>query len=170
MKESHAFHIPRRTHYGDCCGLDCPIRSYEHQQPAAEPAKAEPNRAKIVPVVQLKPGETKDLLLSTDCTVGVTRSGGLDIREIGSKGREAFQSSKVWKKDGVVVEVPDFGEASKGASLPLFAPLKKRGLDAFLVKVTAAPDAKPALYDLHIADFTCNGTCDTDFRVLVSPN
>jgi hypothetical protein len=36
-----------------------------------------------------------------------------------------------------------------------------------VVKVSAAQEAKPALVNLHIADETCSGTCDTGFRVLV---
>jgi hypothetical protein len=77
------------------------------------------------------------------------------------------EAGKVWKRDGVTVEVPDFVEATKVAAAPLYSPLKAKGIDAFVVKVTAAKDAKPGLYDLHVADETCAGTCDTDFRVLI---
>jgi hypothetical protein len=128
---------------------------------------AEPARAKIVPVVLLKAGEQKELLLSMRCTAGATRSGGLDVREVGAAERNGFQSSKAWNQNGVTVEVPSFDEGRKQASSPRFAPLKKAGIDAFSVKITAAKDAKPGAYNLHLADFTCNGTCETDFRVLV---
>ena len=137
------------------------------QQPKAESTKAEPARARIAPVIVLKPGEQKELLLSTVCTVGVTRSGGLDIREIGGKERPGLTSKKVWKRNGVVIEVPDFETGAKQAAARQYEPLKKAGIDVFSVKVTASKDAKPGAYALHLADFTCNGTCETDFRVLV---
>jgi hypothetical protein len=101
------------------------------QQSQTETAKAERGRARIVPVVMLKPDENKELLLSAACTVGVTRSGGLDIRGIGGKEREGFESSKVWKRDGGVVEVPNAVEGTKEAASPLYEPLKKRGFNAF---------------------------------------
>jgi hypothetical protein len=132
------------------------------QPPKTETPKGGPAKARIVPVVMLKPGETKELLLSTWCTVGITRSEGLLVRETTDKAT----GGKVWKRDGVTVEVPGFEEATKAAA-PVYSALKKQGLDAFIVKVTAAKDAKPGLYDLHVADFTCSGACDTDFRVLV---
>ena len=52
------------------------------EQPKPKLEKTEPSRFRIVPVVMLKPGETKELVLSTKCTVGLTRSGGLSVREI----------------------------------------------------------------------------------------
>jgi hypothetical protein len=45
--------------------------------------------------------------------------------------------------------------------------MARKGLNAFLVRVTAAADAREGLHELHIADETCGGTCATDFRVLV---
>src|SRR5262249_51220918 len=133
------------------------------QQPQAGAVKGGPSKARIVPVVMLKPGETKELLLSTWCTVGLTRGAGLLVRETA----ETAEGGKIWKRGGVTVEVPGFVEATRAAAAPVYSPLKKKGLDAFTVKVTAAKDAQPGLYDLHIADVTCSGTCDTDFRVLV---
>jgi hypothetical protein len=137
------------------------------EQPKTEPAKAEPAKARIVPVVALKPGESKELLLSTSCTVGITRSGGLDVREIGDKGRAGLTSARVWKRNGIVAEVPDFDAGEKEAAKPKYESLRKAGVNVFSVKVMAAKDAKPGVYNLHLADFTCNGTCETDFRVLV---
>src|SRR5262245_49057104 len=98
-------------------------------QPKAESAKTEPARAKIVPVVVLKPGEQKELLLSTACTVGATRSGGLDVREIGGEQRPGLTSAKVWKRNGVVVEVPDFDTGEKQAAAPEYEPLRKAGVN-----------------------------------------
>jgi hypothetical protein len=136
------------------------------QQPESQPAK----KARIVPVVMLKPGETKELLLSTWCTVGLTRSAGLQVGEM-KDGRFRVQKEdkdgKRWKAEGVTVEVADFEVAAKAAAAHEHAALKKRGLDAFVVKVAATKEARPGLYDLHIADETCSGNCDTDFRVLV---
>lgn len=137
------------------------------QQTQAEPAKAEAAKTKIVPLVVLKPGEQKELFLSTVCAVGDNRSGGLDIREIGGEERRGFTSAKVWKRNGVMVEVLDFEAGEKQAAAPQYEPLKKAGVSVFSVKVTASKEAKPGAYNLHLADFTCNGTCVTDFRVLV---
>jgi hypothetical protein len=145
------------------------------QQPKKEakeaPAAKEPD-PKIVPVVLVKPGETKELLMSTWCHLGITRGGGLSVKMMkgGSFDGEADNNdrfSKVWKLAGITVEVPDFGEAEKAAALPVYAPLKEKGINAFVVKVTAAEDAKPGLLNLHLADSTCSGNCASDFRVLV---
>src|SRR4051812_31922664 len=71
------------------------------QPPKTKPAKVDPSKARIVPVVMLKRGETKEILPSTRWTVGMTRSDGLHVRETEGKAARA----KVWKRDGVVVEV-----------------------------------------------------------------
>ncbi len=148
------------------------LRPSGAEQTAKKPTNEEQPSSKITPVVMLKPGEKKELLLSTWCRVGVTRGGGLSVGVM-EKGRVQYQSefgwqkSKVWKRDGLTLEVPDFGEAEKVAAQPVYAPLKEKGLNAFVVKVTAAKDAKPGLLNVHVADSTCSGNCDTDFRVLV---
>lgn len=137
------------------------------QQSKVESPETEPARERIVPVVLLKPGERKDLLLSTKCTVGATRSGGFDVREIEGDAAHAALSAKVWKQNGVMVEVPDFETGLKQSALPQYELLKKAGVNVFSVSVAASEDAQPGAYNLHLADFTCNGTCATDFRVLV---
>jgi hypothetical protein len=133
------------------------------EEPKLAP-NAEPPRERIVPVVALKPGEAKELLLSTVCTL-FTRGGGLHIRDL--DGGVVQNERTVWKSEGITVEVPEMGEAAKEVAAPIYAPLKDKGLSAFVVKVSASKEAKPGLVNLHIADTTCNGTCDTDFRVLV---
>ncbi len=142
------------------------------QQPKTEaPAAQEPN-PKIIPVVAVKPGESKELLMSTWCHLGPTRGGGLSVKMMsgGTFDGQADNNdrfSKVWKMAGVTVEVPDSAEAEKVAALPVYAPLKEKGINAFVVKVTAAEDAKPGLLNLHLADSTCSGHCESDFRVLI---
>ena len=42
--------------------------------------------------------------------------------------------------------------------------LKEKGINAFVVKVTAAENAKPGLLNLHLADTTCSGSCASDRR------
>jgi hypothetical protein len=59
------------------------------------------------------------------------------------------------------------GEATQAASAPAYKPLTDQGLSAFVVTVSAAKDAKPRQIEMHLADETCSGTCETDFRVLV---
>jgi hypothetical protein len=130
----------------------------------SDPApKEEPQKGRIVPVVSLKPGETKELLMSAPCAL-LTRGGGLLVRDM---GESASKERTVWRKNGVTVELPNMGEAAKAASAPIYEPLKSKGLSPFVVKVSASKDAKIGLIDLHIADETCSGTCSTDFRVLV---
>ena len=132
----------------------------------AEGKTAEPKVGRIVPVVVLRPGEVQEITLASRCTVGLTRSGGLTIREMGAQKERAF--NRTWKKDGLTLEIPDESAASKAAEAPIYAPLKKKNLQVFTVKVSAGKDAKPGLYELHVADYTCSGDCETDLRVLVA--
>jgi hypothetical protein len=137
------------------------------QQPVPEAGHDEAAKTRIVPVVMLKPGEQKELFMSTTCTVSVTRGGGLDIQEIGGMGHPVIRKHKIWEEDGLIVKVPDFAEASKEAAAPQYKALGERGLSLFRVKIEATKDIKPALHEFHLADITCNGTCQTDFRVLI---
>jgi len=129
--------------------------------PSAQP---EPSKGRIVPVVVLKPGESRELHLSTSCAL-ITRGRGLLVREM--KSGVAQKESTIWERDGVTVEVPNFSEAVAAAGAASHLPLKTAGLWAFVVKVSATDEARPGLINLHIADETCGGTCETDFRVLV---
>jgi hypothetical protein len=130
----------------------------------AQPPKTEPEKdSRILPVIVLKSGETKELVMSVYCHLGITRGGGLSVKLMG----DAAKSTKIWKRDGVNVEVPDFDEAVKGTNAAIYAPLKEKNLNAFTVKVTTTSDAKPGLLNFHLADETCSGSCASDFRVLV---
>jgi hypothetical protein len=138
----------------------------------AQAPKAEDAKMRIVPVVVLKPGETKELLLSTWCTVGITRGKGLSVRELRADGNDPFpdknrKDPRVWTGDGVTVKVPDFDEATEFTRQAKFKPLAKDHIEVFKVTVSAAKDAKPRAFEMHLADNTCAGTCTTDFRVLV---
>jgi len=151
-------------------GFKAVNHSAAHQP--TEPTPVELPKLKIVPLVVLKAGETKELLLSTRCTVGITRSEGLQVGEM-LDGQFTVDDSdqetngRVWQRHGLSAEVPDFKKATLFAALPEYEPLKKNGIDAFVVVVAAAKDAQAGLHELHIADATCSGTCVTDFRVLV---
>ena len=138
------------------------FRTSEAQQSKATPPP-EPSK-RIVPVVALEPGETKELLVCAPCHL-LTRGGGLIVKSMGEAADK--QERTVWKKDGVTVEVPKMGEAAQAAAAPAYKPLADKGLSAFVVTVTAAKDAKPRQIEMHLADETCSGTCETDFRVLV---
>lgn len=129
------------------------------------------DKLEIVPLITLKPGETKELLFSTWCTVGVTRGGGFSLAEM-IDGKPSFKNSKLkgnreFNKQGVTISVPDFTEGTKFANAAEFAPLKKFDLDAFRVTVTASVEAQPGVLEMHLVDATCAGHCKTDFRVLV---
>lgn len=136
------------------------------QDAAPEKESADAAKFKIVPLVTLKPGETKELLLSTWCTVGVTRGGGFDLAEM-RDGKPVGNGTKTYREGGVTISVPDFDEGEKFASSPEYALLKERDVDAFKVTVTASASAKPGLMEMHLVDATCAGHCKTDFRVLV---
>jgi hypothetical protein len=130
------------------------------QEPAAKAktAEPEPTAGRIVPVVALKPGESKEMLLSTSCPL-VSRGIGLHVRDPKDPTARP-ERDQAWTRDGVTVTfdpAPDTSPMAAAAG----------GVHLFLVKVTAAAEAKPGLLDLHVADSTCSGTCLTDFRVLV---
>ena len=73
--------------------------SGEQLKDPTDPAEAA--KASIVPVVVLKPGERQELFPSTTCTVGITRAGGLNIRELGGQGNSTSQDGKVCGRNGV---------------------------------------------------------------------
>ena len=130
---------------------------------AADQPKPEAPR-RIVPVVVLKPGEVKELTLCAPCPL-LTRNSGLRVSGMGDPGEGKERT--VWTRGGLTVSVPKMGEAYDAARAPAYKPLADKGLSPLVVTVRAAPDARPGLTDLHVADDTCSGTCETDFRVLV---
>jgi hypothetical protein len=132
------------------------------QQPKAEQERD----TRILPLIVVKAGETKEQVMTVSCHLGPTRGGGLFVKLMG----DAEKMTKTWKKDGVTVEVPDFDEAVKGSNPAIYGPLKEKNLNVFSVKVTTTSDAKPGLLDFHLADETCSGNCSSDFRVLVISN
>ena len=143
---------------------------------AQEPTPLKSNSSKtqdlkIVPLVTLKPGETKELVFSTWCTVGATRGGGLSLAEmIGGKPQflqSTLQGNRSYNKGGVTISVPDFDEGEKFARSSTFALLRRNNIDAFIVTIAAASTAKTGLLEMHLLDATCAGHCKTDFRVLV---
>lgn len=145
------------------------INHTKGQQPKAETAPTEKEKAaklKIVPVLVINPGEERELTLSTECTVGITRGGGFNLMEIG-KGNGFGANTKVWQRDGLTIEAPDFATGEKQTAEPQYKPLREAGLNVFRVKVTAAKEAKPGVVNLHLVDQTCSGWCSADFRVLV---
>lgn len=123
---------------------------------------------RIVPVVVLHPGEVQEITLASHCTVGLSRSGGLTIREMAATPQKEVTFTRTWKKDGVTVEIPEASAAMKAAEAPIYAPLNKKKLQVFTVKVSADKDAQTGLYELHVADYTCSGDCETDLRILVA--
>lgn len=134
---------------------------------AAPPKAFKEKDTQIVPVLCVCPGEKKECVLSTECTVGLTRGGGLSIREMGDPAYPLNDMKKTWTKAGLTLTVPDFGEAIKVAASPQFAALKEKGLDAFIVTAEASKDATEGMYEIHLADSTCSGHCRTTLRVVV---
>lgn len=122
----------------------------------------------IIPLVIIKAGETKELILSTQCTVGMTRGGGFDLTEMRDEKPSVFgRPVKSYSRDGVTITVPDFAQGREFADSPEFAALKKLDINVFKVTVSASQDAKPGLLEMHLVDKTCSGHCKTDFRVFV---
>lgn len=143
--------------------------------PASAPTDIDPHTKKplkIVPLVSLKPGETKNLLLSTHCTVGSTRGGGFEFTEMRDGARKDGQTKGYegasYSRDGVVIKVPGWEAAEKFASSPPYASLRESGIAVFEITVSASSEAKQGLLELHLLDATCSGDCNTDFRVLVT--
>jgi hypothetical protein len=125
--------------------------------PTAADVPAEPLRDRIVPVLTLRPGETKEVELSSSCA-RITRGRGLLLREMGA-GLE--KANKTWSKDGVSASFVEGAAAAQPAAL------EKKGLKSFAVRVAAAKECKPCLIELHVADETCSGICSTDLRVVI---
>src|SRR5262245_16789349 len=73
---------------------------------------------RIIPVLALKAGESKELLLSTWCSLNATRGVGLTLREMKNDHADNMKDEKAWQRDGISVTVPDFKEGSKTADLP----------------------------------------------------
>ncbi|MFO0979748.1 MAG: hypothetical protein U0996_25340 [Planctomycetaceae bacterium] len=142
------------------------------QEPAQSATKAKASHEKsIAPLVALKPGESKELLLTTPCTVGLTRGGGFSLAEM-VEGKPSFKNptlkgNRLFSKDGLKISVADYPEAIAYAGKTEYAPLRDDGLNVFTVTVTAEDNAQPGVTEMHLLDATCNGHCTTDFRVLV---
>lgn len=143
------------------------VPAQEAETEASDP-KDDAQRLVIVPLVTIQPGQTRTLLLTTKCTVGVTRGGGFGLSEMrDGKPFGGGYDVKKYHQRGVTITVPDFNEGPKFASSPEFAALHKLGVNAFQVTISAADDAQPGLLEIHLVDSTCSGHCKTDFRVLV---
>ncbi len=68
-------------------------------------------------------------------------------------------NAKVWKVGGLTVEVPDFAEAVKGADLPVYARLKEKGFNAFVVTVTATARQISACLSWRRSERDVPGVC-----------
>ena len=131
-------------------------------KPKQEPEGLNP---KIVPVLAIKPGETKEMLLSTACAL-VTRGRGLHFKAMNGEELKEVKD-KVWKTDRLSLEFNTASELPYRTNKSEAVVVAERKVSLFIVKVTASADAKPGLIDLHVADATCSGTCATDVRVLI---
>lgn len=122
----------------------------------------------IVPLVVMQPGETRELLLSTSCTVGATRGGGFGLTEMrNGKPAGGGHQVKTYTQRGVTITVPSFEEGLAFAGSAKFASLKERNINPFKVTITASAESSPGLVEMHLVDATCSGHCKTDIRVLV---
>ena len=143
-----------------------PLEEGFHSHPVKETAKEVDNRS-IIPLVQMKPGETCTLLLSTHCTVGPTRGSGLGLVAMEDGKPVNHQDQKTYERLGVTIKVPRSAEAVGFADQSRFKALKQAGIAPFQVTITAAEDAQAGLIEMHLNDSTCSGHCSSDFRILV---
>jgi len=127
-------------------------------------------RLEIVPVIVMKPGETKEVFFSTQCTVGYTRGGGLNLAEMknGLVVPSAERLTKTYTTKGVTVTVPHPKVSTKTAEEPRFASAAEQSISVFSVTVSAADDAEPGLINMHLKDSTCSGECQSDFRIIIT--
>lgn len=128
---------------------------------------SELDRLDIIPLVVLRRGETKEVLFSTRCTVGVTRGGGFTFAEMRDGEPDTLKGNRVFRKQGVTISAPDFDEGVAFAGSADFAPLTTLDINAFRITVTASSEAQPGILEMHLVDATCSGHCKADFRVLV---
>lgn len=150
-----------------------PVRATADEPENPAPMADKDERKRIIPLVVVAPGETKTVLFSVECTVELTRGGGLAVAEMedGKRPSIGFPNAedKVFRRAGVTVTVPDMDEAPKFdkrlRSGALAALAKVRPV--FPVTVTADADAQPVAIDLHLLDSTCSGRCHADFTVVV---
>lgn len=148
------------------------VRARADEPVAKKPAQ--PRTTRIMPLVVVAPGESTTAYFSVECTVGITRGGGLAVAEMVDGKRPAIgtpsDDDKVFSRAGVTVTVPDMSEAPKLDKLMRSGALAalSRVRPVFPVTVTAAADAKPVAIDLHLLDATCSGHCTTDFTVIVT--
>lgn len=148
-------------------------RATAHEPTTPVPPAKKDERTRIVPLVVVAPGETKTVLFSVECTVAMTRGGGLAVAEMVDGKPPAIglprAEDKIFRRAGVTVTVPDMTEApaldKRLRTGPLAALAKVRPV--FPVTVTADADAEPVAIDLHLLDSTCSGDCHTDFMVVV---
>jgi len=141
--------------------------SQEAAKNAAD-SQAEAAKLAIIPLITLRPGETRELMLSTWCTVGPTRGTGFGLAEmLNGKRVGSEEAGKSYTRDGVTISVPPPDKATAFANSAMFSPLKNRHIEPFVVTILASADAKPGLIEMHLVDNTCAGQCQSHFRVLV---
>ena len=145
------------------------------QETTAKAKKAAPpGTRRIIPLVVVAPGETRRVPFAVECSVGLTRGGGLAVAEMVNGERPAMglprEKDKTFRRAGVTVTVPDMDEAPKfdkqarAGALVALADVRA----VFEVTVTADADAEPVAIDLHLLDATCSGHCHADFTVVVA--
>ena len=121
----------------------------------------------IVPLVEISPGETKELVLACSKTM-MSRGGGLRLLKIHrtSEGVE-FVPLKADNK-GVSFSVPGRCAAAKaGDWSPKYKELTARSRYPFVVTVTASADAEPQVLEMRVENSRCAGLLATDFCVFV---
>jgi hypothetical protein len=113
--------------------------------------------APIVPLIVIKPGETRELLLTSACA-RITRGSGPAVHQLGHFEYNAAQVCTV-------------GEVSATFEHPAeendYPALVEAGVKSCKLTVSASESAEPGIIDLHLTDLTCGGTCYIDVRVLV---
>ena len=122
----------------------------------------------IVPLVEMSPGETKELVLACSEPM-MSRGDGLRLRRINrtSEGIE-FVPLKTDTND-VSISVPGMDAAAKaGDSSPKYSDLTSQSRYPFVVTITAAADAKPQVLEIRVENSRCGGVLATHFCVFIN--
>ena len=109
-------------------------KAQESNSTATDHESSRNSRLVIVPLVTLKPGETKELLFSMPCTVGHTRGGGFSLAEM-RNGKPDFEKSvldgnRSFNKQGVTVSVASVEQGEKFANSARFSDRKSTRLNS----------------------------------------
>lgn len=122
----------------------------------------------IVPLVEISPGETKELILASSGAM-MSRGDGLRLRKINRTSEGVELATFEADENGVSISVPGMDLAAKaGDWAPRYADLTSQSRYPFVVTITAAANAKSQVLEMRVENSRCGGVLATDFCVFVT--